>query len=127
MKNLFFAAIGAAFGGALRYWLSSTVQGIFPITFPFGTLTVNIIGSFILGFIIFFFDAREILSPEFKIILTIGFCGGFTTFSSFSLETINLLRDSEYLYAVLNISFNLVFSLLAVIAAYYLAKALLGG
>jgi len=127
MQNYFIVALGAAFGGALRYWMSGAVQNIFPSVFPYGTLSVNILGSFILGFIIFFFDARELISPELKIFLTIGFCGGFTTFSTFSFETINLLHDSEYLFAIMNMCLNLFLTLFSVILAYYLSKVLSGG
>lgn len=127
MQNYFIVALGAAFGGALRYWISGAVQKIFSSTFPYGTLSVNILGSFVLGFIIFFFDTRELISPELKIFLTIGFCGGFTTFSTYSFETINLLQNSEYLLAVMNIGLNLFLTLFAVTIAYYLSKILTGG
>lgn len=127
MQNYLLVAFGAALGGVARYWMSGVVQKVFPATFPSGTLAVNIIGSFLVGFFIFFFDARKLISPEIKIILTIGFCGGFTTFSTFSLETINLLRDSQYLSAILNMGLNLVLTLVAVIFAYYISKYLLGG
>jgi CrcB protein len=126
MQNYFIVALGAALGGAFRYWMTGAVQKIFPSTFPYGTLSVNILGSFLLGIIIFFFDYRELIPPEIKLFLTIGFCGGFTTFSTFSFETINLLRDSEYLYAIMNISANLFLTMFAVILAYYLSKIVIG-
>ncbi|HPG41515.1 MAG TPA: fluoride efflux transporter CrcB [bacterium] len=124
MQNYFLVGIGAAFGGIFRYWLSGAVQRKLPFTFPLGTLTVNILGSFLLGFIIFFLDSRELISSEMRIFLTIGFCGGFTTFSTFSFETINLIRDAEYFYAFLNAGLNLFLTLSAVILAYYLSKIL---
>jgi CrcB protein len=122
MQNYLIVALGAAFGGVFRYWMSGAVQKILPSTFPYGTLSVNVLGSFILGYIIFFFDSRELISPGLKIFLTIGFCGGFTTFSTFSLETINLLRDSEYFFAIINMGLNLFLTLFAVILSYYLSK-----
>lgn len=127
MQNYFLVALGAAFGGVLRYWLSGAVQKILPVNFPYGTLSVNIIGSFILGIVIFYFDERKLVSPELKILLTVGFCGGFTTFSTFSFETISLLRDSEYLFASLNILLNLFLTFFAVVLSYYLVKFLSGG
>jgi CrcB protein len=115
-------SLGAAFGGAARYWLSNFVYKFFPAIFPYGTLAVNIIGSFILGFIIFVFDERELINNQLKIFLTIGFCGGFTTFSTFSLETLNLLRDSQYFLALLNIILSVVFCIAGVFLAYIVSK-----
>jgi CrcB protein len=127
MQNYFLVALGAALGGVFRYWMTGAVQKILPFTLPFGTLSVNVAGSFILGFIVFYFDAQELISTELRVLLTVGFCGGFTTFSTFSFETINLIRDSEYLFAVINISLNIILTLFAVIIAYYLTKIINGG
>lgn len=113
---------GSAIGGALRYWLSSVVYKFLPETFPYGTLAVNIIGSFTLGIIIFLFDERELLNNQLRFFLTIGFCGGFTTFSTFSLETFNLIRDSEYLLASLNVLLNVIVCLAGVFIAYIISK-----
>ncbi len=122
MMNYLFVSIGAALGGALRYWMADFVQKYLPISFPYGTLTVNVVGSFILGIIIFVVDSRQIINYQTKIFLTIGFCGGFTTFSTFSLETINLLRHSEYFYAFLNIMLNVILCLSAVYIASLFAQ-----
>lgn len=127
MQNYFLVAVGAALGGSLRYWMSGAVQKIVPLNFPFGTLTVNALGSFILGFIIFYFDAQELMSSELKVLLTVGFCGGFTTFSAFSFETISLLHDSEYFLAFVNIGLSLFVSLFAVVFSHYFAKIISGG
>ena len=127
MQNYLLVAVGAAFGGVMRYWISGLVYNVMPLGFPSGTLAVNVLGSFILGFIIFYFDTQELISQQLKIMLTIGFCGGFTTFSTFSLETMNLLSDSEYLFAFLNISLNVILTIGAVMLSYYLARVLSGG
>jgi CrcB protein len=124
MINYLLVIAGSAVGGAFRYWLSNAVYKFFPATFPYGTLAVNIIGSFILGLIIFVLDEKELINSQLKIFLTIGFCGGFTTFSTFSLETFNLLRDSEYLFAALNIIFNLTVCIAGVFLAYIISKIL---
>jgi fluoride exporter len=118
----FIVSLGSAIGGGLRYWLSSFVYKFLPLTFPFGTLLVNILGSFLLGFIIFYLDARELLSNNFKLFLTIGFCGGFTTFSTFSLETFNLIKESQFLFAGLNIIVSFIFSIAGVYLAYLVSR-----
>lgn len=120
--NYLLVILGSALGGGLRYWLSNAVYKYFPVTFPYGTLAVNIVGSFILGLIVFVFDEKELLNSQLKIFLTIGLCGGFTTFSTFSLETFNLLRDSEYLLAVLNIIASLLLCIGGLFLAYIISK-----
>lgn len=116
-------SLGAAIGGALRYWLSNYVYKFLPETFPYGTLAVNVLGSFLVGFFIFYLSDREIISSNLKLFLTVGFCGGFTTFSTFSLETMNLFRDSEFILAGFNIMLNLFLCLLGVYLAYIIFKA----
>ena len=122
--NYLLVSIGAALGGMLRYWLSNYVYKFLPATFPYGTLAVNFIGSFILGFIIFFLDQKELISPGLRLFLTIGFCGGFTTFSTFSLETLNLFRDSEILLGFGNILLSLLLCIGGIYIAYLLSKIL---
>ncbi len=120
--NYIIVSIGAALGGALRYWLSNVSYKVFPVTFPYGTLIVNITGSFLLGIIMFYFDERELLNPSLRLFLTIGFCGGFTTFSTFSYETIILFRESQVLFGFLNILANLLLCLAGIYLAYLLSK-----
>ncbi|MBN2780425.1 MAG: fluoride efflux transporter CrcB [Candidatus Marinimicrobia bacterium] len=127
MTNYLLAAAGAALGGALRYGLSGFAQKILPPNFPYGTLAVNVLGTFILGFIIFYFDVQGLISPRLRLFLTIGFCGGFTTFSTFAFETTELLRDAEYLLAFANVGLNLFLTLGALAVAYISAKWMIGG
>lgn len=122
MINYLIVSLGAAIGGAGRYWISNIVYKYFPAVFPYGTLVVNVVGSFILGLLIFVFDEKELLNNQLRIFLTIGFCGGFTTFSTFSLETFNLIRDSEYFLASINIILSIVVCLLGVFLAYIVSK-----
>lgn len=119
-------SIGAAFGGALRYWGSNFVYKFLPETFPFGTLFVNVLGSFIIGFVMYYLDANKIINQEARIFLTTGLCGGLTTFSTFSFETINMLKDRQYLYAGANMFANMFLTILALFISYKIAKLLSG-
>ncbi|KAF0140567.1 MAG: protein crcB 1 [Stygiobacter sp.] len=114
--------VGSGIGGGLRFWLSSLVHKYFPPFFPLGTLIINILGSFILGYMIFGLDEKELISPSVKLFIGIGFCGGFTTFSTFSLETFNLIRNSEFLFAGINILASVLVSLLSVYLAYLVTR-----
>lgn len=114
--------VGSGIGGGLRFWLSSLVHKYFPPFFPLGTLIINILGSFILGYMIFGLDEKELVSPSVKLFIGIGFCGGFTTFSTFSLETFNLIRNSEFLFAGINILASVLISLLGVYLAYLVTR-----
>jgi CrcB protein len=122
MVNYILVIAGSAVGGALRYWLSNAVYKFLPAVFPYGTLVVNFIGSFLLGIILFLFDDKELLTQSTKLFLTIGFCGGFTTFSTFTFETFSLFRDSEYLLAFSNILLNVTLCLAGIFLAFLLSK-----
>ncbi|WP_337866300.1 fluoride efflux transporter CrcB [Ignavibacterium sp.] len=124
LRSYFFVMAGAAFGGLLRYIVADLVQKNSKIIFPFGTLSVNIAGSFLIGLIIFILGEREIISPEVRLFLTVGLCGGFTTFSTFSYETLMLFQEAEFLYAAINIVLNVVLSITAIYLAYLLSKIL---
>jgi CrcB protein len=118
--------LGAGLGGALRYWGSDYVFKFLPPTFPYGTLFVNVLGSFIIGLVMFYLDSNQLINRELRIFLTTGFCGGLTTFSTFSFETINFLRDREFLYAGINVFVNVILTLLALFVAYKISKVLTG-
>jgi fluoride exporter len=120
--NYLVVGAGAAIGGMARYWLSHFVQKYFATAFPYGTMTINIVGSFALGFFMYYLSARKMISSEMQLFLTVGFCGGFTTFSTFSLETVNLLRDSEFLLGGINIVGSVVLCLLGTYLAYVISK-----
>ncbi len=113
MRIAVLIGIGSFIGGVLRYLMSLTIQSKVLSTFPFGTLTVNILGSFIIG-IIFGLSEKFNLAPEWRLFLATGICGGFTTFSSFSLETMTMLQEGQYLYGGSYITFSILFGLLAV-------------
>jgi CrcB protein len=128
MPAWIWVALGGALGGAGRYWLNGVVSARFE-TFPAGTLVVNVLGSFVIGFFAALTQPEGPLSPRGRAFATeffmIGLCGGFTTFSSFSLQTLNLLRDGEWLYAAGNVLLSVFGCLLATWLGYLLGAALL--
>jgi fluoride exporter len=124
LSNYLYVAVGAALGGVFRYWISGAVHKYLIIIFPLGTFAANFIGSLLLGFIIYYLDAKQIVSSEFKIFLTIGFCGGLTTFSTFSFETFALLQQNEIFHAFLNVLLNVFLTISAIFLAYYLSKSI---
>ncbi|HEU6449756.1 MAG TPA: fluoride efflux transporter CrcB [Verrucomicrobiae bacterium] len=120
-------AIGGALGSVGRYWVGNFVYARFnetAATFPMGTLVVNIIGSFIIGIAGALTIPEGRMDPQTRAMATqfvmIGICGGFTTFSSFSLQTLNLLRDGEWLYAGANILLSVALCMIAVWLGYLL-------
>ena len=115
MGKLFLAGIGGFIGSALRYSVSGFVQGWSrSIDFPYGTLAVNLIGCLAIGFLSQLAESRGYFTAEARTLVFIGVLGGFTTFSAFSNETMNLWREGEGLPAVLNIAAHLVLCLGAV-------------
>jgi len=109
-----------------RYWLSGMVASAFGETFPWGTLIINVLGSLVIGFFATFSgpDGRIIVPSDTRIFVMVGICGGFTTFSSFSLQTLNLARDGEFLHAALNIILSVVLCLTAVWLGHIAAATL---
>lgn len=115
MRNLFIIGVGGFFGAMLRYLLSGYIQGMSSsIDFPYGTLAVNILGSFLIGLLTQLVATKGVFEPETRAFVFIGCLGALTTFSTFSIETTNLLGDSENLLAALNVGTNLGLCLLAV-------------
>lgn len=109
-------ALGSAIGGVARYWCSGLVAQRVGEVFPWGTFAVNVIGCFLIGIMGAMSepDGRWYVDPGARQFLMIGVLGGFTTFSSFSLQTLNLLRDGEWLYATANVAASVAACLLAV-------------
>jgi len=106
-------AIGGAIGSVLRFWLSKFIQDSITSGFPFGILVVNVLGSFLIGFLATLLVDRFYLNHIWRAFILIGFLGGFTTFSSFSIDAINLLRQGFQLQSLLYIISSLIFCLSA--------------
>jgi len=103
VSQLVYIAAGGATGALMRYWMSSGIYAILGRGFPYGTLTVNVVGSLLMGFCYVFMIERMDVSAEWRAAIMIGLLGAFTTFSTFSIETLNLLESGEQLKAALNI------------------------
>ena len=122
MLKLFCIAAGGALGAVARYGLSPWVQSITSATFPWGTLCVNTVGSLLIGVFLGISELTPV-SPAIRLLFAIGFLGAFTTFSTYSMETLNLFRDKEAMLGFMNIGLNNLLSLLAVLGAYFLSRS----
>lgn len=124
MNRFLIIAAGAALGANARYLVNLWAAGRFGADFPYGTLLVNITGSFILGFLLAISTERFDLSPEMRLLLATGFLGSYTTFSSYAVESLNLWRDDGIWLAVRNVFLNngigLIFALLGTLVARWL-------
>ena len=111
MMNIVFVGLGGFIGASTRYLISLYASKIFTSKIPIGTLTVNILGSLIIGIVMELTLKTSLISPHMKLFLITGFLGGLTTFSTFSYETMELIEKGELLLAIFNIALNLLLSL----------------
>jgi CrcB protein len=108
---IWFVALGSALGGMARYLIGGLVQQASRGSFPLGTLVVNVSGSFLLGLLYRYSVESAAITPEVRTFLTIGLCGGYTTFSTFSYETVRLIEDGESGRAMLYVALSLLLSI----------------
>jgi len=127
LTNLLLVGFGGFIGSILRYLASGYVQQISKgMGFPYGTLTVNVVGCFIIGFLAQLAETRGVFTTESRLFVFVGILGGFTTFSSFGNETFNLARDGQMLGALANIGANVIVGLLAVAAGRIVSSLIWG-
>jgi len=113
--NILFVGVGGFIGSVLRYLVGGWAQGLSKsLDFPYGTLTVNLIGCFVIGFLGELAEARGVFTSETRLLILTGLLGGFTTFSSFGNDTLNLARSGQMLNALTNVAVNVIFGLLLV-------------
>lgn len=120
MLNILYIGVGGFIGAVSRYLLSRYINNLLP-SFPFGTLAVNILGSFILGFIIYSVSLGRNISPEMRDFIIIGMLGGFTTMSAFAYESFRLMELNQMMLFALNIALNVILCIAAVYAGKELA------
>lgn len=122
---IWYVALGSAIGGAARYLLGGWIQQRIGGDFPVQTLFINISGSFLLGFLQRYGLDTTALSPEVRTMLTIGFCGGYTTFSTFSYETVRMLEDGDWRRAALYTGLSVALTVAAAVAGIAAARELI--
>ncbi len=124
LKKIILLGAGGFIGSNLRYWTSYALQGWFRTNFPIGTLCVNVLGSFILGVVFSMTSAGKSLSPDAKLFIGTGLIGALTTFSTFSFETLQLLKGHSIRFALYNVLLNLIIGFGACFLGMYTASKL---
>ena len=116
-------SVGAILGANSRYWTNRLALRILGPGFPYGTLAINVVGSLILGFFMAWAVGRLAVDSRWRLFVIVGFCGGFTTFSSYAFESVALFERGQWALAGMNILSNNLLSLVAVLAGMALARA----
>lgn len=122
MNQLLLIFIGGGLGSLTRFLLSKFIQENIDKSFPFGTLGVNVLASIVLGIFVGMVEIKSLTSPNYKALIAIGFCGGFSTFSTFSNDTLQLIQNNRMLEAFMNILLNVTLCILATFGGITLAK-----
>ncbi|HKJ41887.1 MAG TPA: fluoride efflux transporter CrcB [Sunxiuqinia sp.] len=114
LKTLFIIGAGGFLGSIARYLTQIMVERMFHSSFPWGTFVANVAGSFIIGAIYALSDRGNLLTPEVRMFMAVGFCGGFTTFSSFAYNNLSMISESNYFQLLANVGLSLFFGISAV-------------
>ena len=122
MLNLLAVFLGGGLGAATRYLTGFYMTKVLPVNLPAATFSVNVTGSFLIGFLYILFIEKTDLSPALKLALTVGFCGGLTTFSTFSIELFEMIKNAQFIQAFVYALLSVIICLLAVTVGVYCAK-----
>lgn len=123
LRTFLVVGVGSFLGGGCRFLMSKFVQHYAAYSFPTGTFVVNLLGCLLIGILYGLFEKGNIMNADLRIFLTVGFCGGFTTFSTFVNENFQLLKDSNYFYMSIYMAFSLFGGLLALYMGHLIIKA----
>ena len=124
MQTVLWISFGAIIGANLRYFVAQQTARLVSPAFPYGTLLINITGSFALGFFLIWTTERVLADPRWRLLVAVGFCGGYTTYSSYAYETFVLFEQGQWLASILNIVVSNLLCLLAVLLGAVLARSL---
>lgn len=124
LKDFLIISLGAIFGANFRYWLSRFAVREWGPDFPYGTLLINVIGSLIVGFFMIWTTERVLADPRWRLLVVIGFCGAFTTFSSYAFESMSLLERGQWALGCANVLGSNLLCLAAALGGMALARAL---
>jgi CrcB protein len=124
LQNVLWISIGAILGANARYFLSRWAARMLSPTFPYGTLIINVTGSFVIALFLVWTSERAIIDPRWRMLVVIGFCGAYTTFSSYAFETMYYFQQGHWMLFATNIIMNNVLCLAAILAGAALAKAI---
>src|SRR5215470_12566359 len=122
--DFFAISLGAVVGANLRYWMSRSAVRLLGPVFPYGTLTINVLGSFVLGFFLVWTTERTIVDPRWRLLIAVGFCGGFTTFSSYAYGRMPFLEQGQWSLLAANFFSNNVLACVGALAGMALARVL---
>ena len=122
MLNYLWIAAGAVVGASARYFLNGLISRNFSPVFPYGTLLINVSGSLVVGFFLAYSAERVLVDPRWRLLIAVGFCGSYTTFSNYAFETVTLMQRGGWLMATLNIVSSNLLCLAAVLAGAALAR-----